>query len=349
METVVQSQDENDLRLLLEWDPSADRRWWRQAIPISVVAHVVAIVALLLAPQDAPPAKPIARKVRVTPLIAPPTELTQKALNKGKVSKEFNVEALLPRPRIQIPESAPSTTRPAAPRPAPPPAQPVPLPPELPKIEAAVKETPKLPETAAPQPPQIQPQEKPAEKPKLAFENVGAPSTPPAKGAGISRPIGAGNPVDQAVRNLSHGGASPSGGVMVGDAGSGAGGVGEAINQAPAPGKRGSALELLSDPMGVDFRPYLLQILSTVRRNWFAVMPESANLGRRGKVALQFAISRDGSVVKIVFASNSGAESLDRAAVASISMSHPFPPLPAEYRGDTIRLQFTFQYNMPTN
>jgi TonB family protein len=66
-------------------------------------------------------------------------------------------------------------------------------------------------------------------------------------------------------------------------------------------------------------------------------------------VALQFAISRDGSVVKIVFASNSGAESLDRAAVASISMSHPFPPLPAEYHGDTIRLQFTFQYNMPAN
>ncbi len=135
----------------------------------------------------------------------------------------------------------------------------------------------------------------------------------------------------------------------MGDAGARPSGIGEAINQAPSPGKQGSALEPLSDPMGVDFRPYLLQILSTVRRNWFAVMPESAKLGRRGKVALQFAISRDGSVLKIVFAANSGADSLDRAAVASISMSHPFPPLPTEFHGNQIRLQFTFQYNMSPN
>ncbi len=344
METVVQPQDENDLRLLLDWDPAADRQWWRKAVPFSIAAHGLIVLGLFLVPKDAAPVPPVARAVRVTPLIAPPTELTQKAPNKGKISKELNVEALLPRPRIQIPQSAPSTTRPAAQRPAPPVVQPTAPLPEPPKIEAAAREnSPKLPDTAPPPPPQIQTQE----KPKLAFENVGTPPSASPKGSGVAKAIGpTGSAVDQAVRNLSHGGSS-GGGITVGDAGSGAGGVGEAINQAPAPGKRGSALELLSDPMGVDFRPYLLQILSTVRRNWFAVMPESANLGRRGKVALQFAISRDGSVVKIVFATNSGAESLDRAAVASISMSHPFPPLPAEYRGDTIRLQFTFQYNMP--
>jgi TonB family protein len=344
METVVQPQDENELRLLLDRDPAAGRQWWRKAVPLSVAAHGLIIAGLLFAPKDAAPGAPVARAVHITPLVAPPTELTQKVPNKGKVSKEFNVEALLPRPRIQIPQSAPSTTRPAAQRPAPPAVQPPAPLPEPPKIEAAARENPpKFAEAVPPAPPQIQVQE----KPKLAFENVGTPSSSSAKGSGIAKAIGpTGSAVDQAVRNLAHGGSS-GGGITVGDAGSGAGGIGEAINQAPAPGKRGSALELLSDPMGVDFRPYLLQILSTVRRNWFSVMPESANFGRRGKVALQFAISRDGSVVKIVFASQSGAESLDRAAVASISMSHPFPPLPAEYKGDTIRLQFTFQYNMP--
>ena len=40
--------------------------------------------------------------------------------------------------------------------------------------------------------------------------------------------------------------------------------------------------------MGVDFRPYLTQILATIRRNWYAVMPESVKLGRRGKVGLLF-------------------------------------------------------------
>jgi outer membrane biosynthesis protein TonB len=38
---------------------------------------------------------------------------------------------------------------------------------------------------------------------------------------------------------------------------------------------------------------------------------------------------------------------LDRAAVAGISASNPFPPLPAEFRGEQIRLQFTFLYNVP--
>jgi TonB family protein len=120
------------------------------------------------------------------------------------------------------------------------------------------------------------------------------------------------------------------------------------MNLPPSPGKTGSALELLSDPQGVDFRPYLIKILANVRRNWFAVMPESAKLGRRGKVAIQFAIARNGSVPKLVIVLPSGTDALDRAAVAGISASNPFPPLPTEFRGDQVRLQFTFGYNMPS-
>jgi TonB family protein len=144
------------------------------------------------------------------------------------------------------------------------------------------------------------------------------------------------------MRNLAHGGGG--GGMVVGDADVD-GGVGAAIIQPGSPRKQGSNIELLSDPLGVDFRPYLLQILQTVRRNWFAVMPESAKLGRRAKVLIQFAIAKNGGVTKVVFATNSGVESLDRAAVASISMSNPFPPLPTEFRGNVVKLQFTFAYN----
>jgi TonB family protein len=114
----------------------------------------------------------------------------------------------------------------------------------------------------------------------------------------------------------------------------------------PVPGKLGSSLELQSDPMGVDFKPYLIRVLSAVKRNWMAVVPESARLGRRGKVVIQFAISKDGAVPKLVIATPSGAEALDRAAVAGISASNPFPPLPAEFRGTVIRLQLNFMYNL---
>jgi outer membrane biosynthesis protein TonB len=42
----------------------------------------------------------------------------------------------------------------------------------------------------------------------------------------------------------------------------------------------------------------------------------------------------------------SGVEALDRAAVAGISASVPFPPLPSEFKGSEIRLQFAFKYNV---
>jgi TonB family protein len=98
--------------------------------------------------------------------------------------------------------------------------------------------------------------------------------------------------------------------------------------------------------MGVDFWPYLVKVLASVRRNWYAVIPESAKLGRQGRVAIQFAIDRSGSVPKLVIANPSGAEALDRAAVASISASNPFPPLPSNFRGGQIRLQLVFKYNL---
>jgi TonB family protein len=135
-------------------------------------------------------------------------------------------------------------------------------------------------------------------------------------------------------------------GLIVGDtdAAETPGDIAEAQPLSPPPNKTASTLELISDPMGVDFRPYLIRILATVRRNWYAVMPESAKLGRRGRTTIQFSIDRSGRVPKLVIASPSGAESLDRAAVASISASHPFPPLPGEFRGAEVRLQFNFSY-----
>jgi len=128
--------------------------------------------------------------------------------------------------------------------------------------------------------------------------------------------------------------------------GDGAGAAAIGGYSAPSRGNIGSGLELLSDPEGVDFRPYLLQILNSVRRNWFAVIPESARIGlEKGRVALQFSISRQGDVPKLVISSSSRSQPLDRASVAGVSASLPFPPLPADFKGEEIRVQFVFLYN----
>ncbi len=60
---------------------------------------------------------------------------------------------------------------------------------------------------------------------------------------------------------------------------------------------------------------------------------------------MQFIIGHDGRVVKLVIATPSGSEALDKAAVAAVSASAPFPPLPNEFKGQEVRLQFAFKYN----
>ncbi|MSO20687.1 MAG: TonB family protein [Acidobacteria bacterium] len=104
--------------------------------------------------------------------------------------------------------------------------------------------------------------------------------------------------------------------------------------------------QILSDTMGVDFNPYLLRVYLAVRRNWYAVIPEIARLGRKGRAVVQFHILRDGGVEQLVLEDGSGTTSLDSAALSSIRLSDPFPPLPSEFPGADIRLRFVYFYNL---
>lgn len=343
MDTLVPPPGDVELHLLTEWGTLTDSSGRRRAGVLSLLAHGVLIGTLLAVPvgvEDRP--RETAELPQVTPLVAPPLELTQRTPNTRKITKEFESTEVQPRPRVQVPSGAPSTNRPRAPRfsdlpPTPPVAtQPAPLP-EPPKVDATA------PNTDLPQLAQLSPQIQPVENPKLELQNVG-PAAPPQPAGRGRVPIP--NPsVSEAIRQAIHGG---GGGQIVGDLDlGGPGGVGEAMNLPPAPGVQGSQLELLSDPKGVDFRPYLTQVLAAVRRNWLAVIPESAKMGRQGRVGIEFYISRSGGVPKLVIVLHSGTDALDRAAVAGISASNPFPPLPAEYKGDRIALRFSFAYNMP--
>jgi TonB family protein len=199
-----------------------------------------------------------------------------------------------------------------------------------------------IPNLSAPpvaKPPQIQPEE----KPKLAFETPGVLTVKPGGTGRIEAPKSG---IEEAMHNASRPG---PGGVSVGDVGADLDtGIRGTPGQPGASGRQASSLELLSDPMGVDFKPYLIRVLAAVRRNWLAVIPESARFGRRGKTVLQFAVSRSGSVPKLVIVMPSGTDAFDRAAVAGVSASNPFPPLPPEFKGDVIRLQLAFFYNVPT-
>jgi TonB family protein len=106
--------------------------------------------------------------------------------------------------------------------------------------------------------------------------------------------------------------------------------------------------EILTDTMGVDFGPYLTQILQTVRRNWYTLMPPSVYppILKQGKLSIEFVILKDGKTASMVVHTSSGDVALDRAAWGSITASNPFPPLPKEFPGQLLGLRFYYFYNL---
>jgi TonB family protein len=308
--------------------------------------HVVAIVVLSQVKyRSAPPRPPEQFLVKhVTPLYMPP-ELTQKAPNKTPLKKELTLESIAAKPILKSPTPAPAAKQATA-------AKQIPLPPvqaQQPAPKPLIVEAPKL-DVAPPSPqaPQIAntqtlPPPPGNAPPKIAFEDV-APKTAPTGGrvaGGIAMPSSS---VQEAMRALTHNGgagASSLGDTVTDD------GIGAGLNLPPSAGRPQSSIQLKSDAQGADFRPYMIQVLAAIRRNWLAVYPEAAKTGMRGQVILQFRIDQKGQVVKVVFNGQSSSRPLNEAAVAAISASTPMPPFPAAFKGDSVVLQMTFLYNMP--
>lgn len=304
----------------------------------SVLVHIVIAsigVALPEVPRAARAPVIVADVRKAIKLVAPRLpekqplkELTQKDPNFGKVSRTLDVR------------SAYSTPRPQTPRFNPPPAR---TPVAVPQAPPSVVDPPSIEiASAAPLPSgggaaALPP---PSEKPKLTFESVTAGGVRATANAAKAPPRPS---IEELAKNANR--PIRGGFAAVGDELEAPPSI-PSSGQAPSPGRMGSNLQLISDPSGVDFKPYLIQVLAAVRHNWMNVVPESARLGRRGLVLVQFIINRQGEVPKLVIATPSGTAAFDRAAVAGISASYPFPPLPAAYKGDEIRLQLAFSYNM---
>lgn len=175
--------------------------------------------------------------------------------------------------------------------------------------------------------------------PRLAVPQQGSQQKPTVDFRSM---MSAGQQINQAANNVAMGRTAPSVGFggAVGSGGEyGAGKGGAARVQ--------GNLEVLSDTQGVDFGPYLSRVLEAVRRNWYAIIPESARppLLKHGKVAIQFVILPNGKVAGLQYTGSSGDIALDRAAWGGITASDPFAPLPSAFHGPYLALRFHFYYN----
>ncbi len=358
---------ETPLRLEVAWRPDAFRR--RKAQWASAAAHGLTLLLLTLPDgKTIDPTEPTEREYSRIALTMPSSaelaELIEQTATEGDGDSGFKGLPTPPRPAAPpslVESDAPPAPAAEIPQPIEP-AQPPEPEPEQPAVEPEnPPEETAEPAARSPAPDHFQrgrelararsPRELPmpkapsVKKPRLELEDPKAMlpgSAGKAQLGSVELRVRPDQVIAGAITNMQRGGGRQA----VGD---GVGSVGGRGYVPPSPTNSGSRLELLSDPRGIDFRPYLTQILGSVRRNWFAVIPESARLGMsRGRVLIQFSVARNGSVPKLVIAGPSGAPPLDRAAVAGISASNPFPPLPTEFTGSNIRLQFTFLYNMKT-
>jgi TonB family protein len=182
----------------------------------------------------------------------------------------------------------------------------------------------------------------PAPRPPANPDQVAKLQAPPTgPKPSFTETMSAGSAIEQAAR------------AAIANRGAGYGGDGGdyGLGQGRQAAKEVGALEVLSDTMGVDFGPYLQRVLHDVRENWYRVIPESARapLMKKGKVAIEFAILKDGRVAGMTLAGPSGDVALDRAAWAGITQSNPFPPLPTEFTGQYLALRFRFFYNPDSN
>jgi TonB family protein len=199
-------------------------------------------------------------------------------------------------------------------------------------------------EQEQPAPPQPPAQQQPAQQAESAKGGLTAPAPdqnqqallhPPAgPKPSFSTPLSAGSAIQQAAREaLSH----PGGGG--GDYG---------MYQGRQGGTQGD-LDILSDTMGVDFDPYMRRLRVAVMRAWEPLIPESARHdGKKGRVTIQFAILKDGTVYGAQIVQSSGDVALDRAAWGAIHNANP-PPLPADFKAPYLEMRGRFYYNPDKN
>jgi TonB family protein len=328
-ETAYRDLDARVPHLLIQLQDDLERSRWREAIWISIIVHLVIFMVLwnfkliekyipfrtaIVIPVDS------SKDKNVTFLALPPDaqKLTQKP--KTNIASDKDRIAMSRHPELDPKELRKILT--------PPPGAPGMSGPRAPQLAAPQA-------MAQNQPPA--PQQGQQSTPRPQFENnqtaqLQLPARPNNSFSKYAGGMTAGEAIEQAAQAAAA--RRAGGGGQAGDFGLGTG----------AHGRQLGALEILSDTQGVDFGPYLQRILEDVRENWYRLIPESAEM-KKGKLAIEFAITKDGQIADMRLVATSSDVALDRAAWGGITASNPFPPLPNDFTGQYLALRFRFYYN----
>lgn len=238
-----------------------------------------------------------------------------------KIVKQVTQQVQTPAPKKTVSQPAQGPKKSQAAKPAPPTARPSIKPPTTPR---------------------------PVSKPSSSFTvpvpkggtGSGRYTTGPISGSGASSKGGGGGGQSSAGKGsyAPTPSLAPTGGSGNRIAKGGGGGTGGYGNPGPGNPNGRPGIDAVREP---DFGPYMRELQRRIKMNWD---PPKGNESKR--VVLLFKIAKDGRLLSCSVFKSSGLPGADKAAINAVQATAPFRPLPAEFKGSSIDIQFTFDYNV---
>ena len=295
---------------------------WREGVLLSIIAHLLAVVFLLLAPRLFPQDMEALR----ARLLAAQQKRVEDQPRFVFVQPKVDRPALQAPPRAELSDiDRQARARERAERPT----NPLPFArgntPE--RVEAAREEVARgrgqRPEAAAPQTAQTAPPESVIKAPQLDAPLQVPQSRPPTSATGAVARATPGGSLGDALRNLQRYTQNES-----------------FDNQGGTGGQFGPEIQF--DTKGVEFGPWIRRFVAQVKRNWF--VPYAA-MTMKGHVVITFNVHKDGSITDLSVVGPCPIEAFNQAAFGALSASNPTQPLPPEYPSDKAFFTVTFFYN----
>lgn len=99
--------------------------------------------------------------------------------------------------------------------------------------------------------------------------------------------------------------------------------------------------ELNEENKGPDFDLYMKEFQNKIKKYW---KPPKNKESKR--VVLLLTVGKNGNLLSKRVLVTSGIPEVDEAAIQAVLSASPFAPLPKEYRGESVEIQFVFDYNV---
>ena len=89
------------------------------------------------------------------------------------------------------------------------------------------------------------------------------------------------------------------------------------------------------------FAKYIDNLQKDIKNNWNPPRGDESN-----RVVVLFKLDKQGNLLNAKIVHSSGSKCADEAAIYAVQKSAPFDSLPIEFTGDSVDIQFTFDYNV---